>query len=127
MADIARTPKPPYFAVIFTSLRTDGDNEYSAMAERMVELSAQQPGFLGMESARDGLGITVSYWSSRESIKAWHENAEHRLAQKLGYQKWYQSFKLRVCRVERDYDFERSIETEPIVRNTIHKSSNHVK
>ncbi len=108
MTDIARTPKPPYFAVIFTSLRTEGDNGYSAMADRMVELAAQQPGFLGMESARDGLGITVSYWSSLEAIKAWHENAEQQLAQKLGYQTWYQSFKLRVCRVERDYGFERS-------------------
>ena len=107
MTEIARTPTPPYYAVIFTSFRTDGDNGYGAMSEKMIELAKQQPGFLGMESARDGLGITISYWSDTESIKAWHENAEHQLAQKTGYQKWYQSFKTRVCKVERDYGFER--------------------
>ena len=107
MTEIANTPTPPYYAVIFTSFRTDGDNGYGVMSEKMIELAKQQPGFLGMESARDGLGITISYWSDTESIKAWHGNAEHQLAQKTGYQKWYQSFKTRVCKVERDYGFER--------------------
>ena len=111
MSNIAVTPKPPYFAVIFTSIRTDGDDGYSAIAENMVNLAATQTGFLGMESVRSGLGITVSYWASLEDIKVWHHNAEHKFAQKMGYQKWYQMFKVRICKVERDYDFERIIGT----------------
>ncbi|MDX1911835.1 MAG: antibiotic biosynthesis monooxygenase [Saprospiraceae bacterium] len=102
---IAKTPPPPYYAVIFTSLRTDAEHEaYSAMAERMVELAAQQPGYLGMESVRDGLGITVSYWESLEAIRNWKVNAEHRLAQQYGRDKWYSTFKTRICKVERDYE-----------------------
>ena len=76
MDGFAHTPAPPYYAVIFTSLRTEGDQGYGAMAERMVELAAQQPGFLGVESAREGLGITVSYWADLASIAAWKQNAE---------------------------------------------------
>jgi len=109
MSDIAHTPNPPYFAVIFTSIRTDGDDGYAKMSEKMVNLAASQPGFLGMESVRSGLGITISYWSDLEDIKAWRQNVEHQFAQKMGYQRWYQSFKVRVCKVERDYNFERSI------------------
>ncbi len=101
---IAKTPAPPYYAVIFTSLRTPGDNGYGETADRMVELAAEQPGFLGVESARDGLGITVSYWESLEAIRHWKMNTEHLLAQKMGREQWYASFKLRVCRIERDYD-----------------------
>lgn len=112
MGEIASTPKPPYYAVIFTSLRTEGDHGYAEMAARMVELAAAQPGFLGVESARDGLGITVSYWESLEAIRAWHGQAEHRLAQRRGYERWYQSFKTRVCKVERDYSFERPGEND---------------
>jgi heme-degrading monooxygenase HmoA len=108
MTEIAQTPTPPYYVVIFTSLRTEGDEGYGAMAEAMVELAAQHPGFLGMESVRSGLGITVSYWANLEAIKGWHQHAEHQLAQKLGYQKWYQAFKVRVCKVERDYGFEQT-------------------
>lgn len=104
---IAKTPAPPYYAVIFSNLRTEGDHGYDAMAERMVELGATMPGFLGIESVRDGLGITISYWESEEAIGHWHEQAEHKLAQQKGYEIWYQSFKLRVCKIERDYDFER--------------------
>ncbi|WP_086480593.1 antibiotic biosynthesis monooxygenase family protein [Oceanospirillum sanctuarii] len=103
MTDIAQTPEPPYYAVIFTNQRTEGDEGYGAMAERMVELAAEQPGFLGVESVRDGLGITVSYWESLEAIKHWKQNAEHQEAQRLGHEKWYASFKLRVAKVERDY------------------------
>lgn len=99
----APTPAPPYYAVIFTSLRTDGDNGYGAMAARMVELAAQQPGFLGAESAREGLGITVSYWADLQSIAAWKQNAEHLEAQRLGREQWYAGFRLRIARVERDY------------------------
>ena len=100
---IAATPKPPYYAVIFTSLRTDGDAGYDAMSERMVELAAQQPGFLGIESAREGLGITVSYWESEAAIVAWKRHAEHLVAQERGRTHWYSAYRTRVCRVEREY------------------------
>ena len=102
---IARTPAPPYYAVIFTSLRTEAERGYRRMAERMVELAAQQPGFLGVESARDagGLGITVSYWESEEAIARWKANAEHRVAQEAGRKIWYSDYQLRVARVEREY------------------------
>jgi len=101
--DIANTPPAPYYAVIFTSLRTAVDEGYGDMAERMVALAAQQPGYLGVESARDGLGITVSYWKDLESIRAWKVHAEHQVAQQLGHEKWYAAFKTRIARVERDY------------------------
>ena len=103
---IAKTPTPPYYAVIFTSLRTEGDDGYADTAQRMVELAADQPGYLGVESARDGLGITVSYWDSLEAIKNWKAHAEHRLAQQMGREKWYSAYKTRVCKVERDYGME---------------------
>jgi heme-degrading monooxygenase HmoA len=100
---IANTPPAPYYAVIFTSVRTNVDEGYGDMARRMVELAAQQPGFLGVESAREEVGITVSYWKDLESIKAWKANAEHREAQALGRSSWYAEFKTRICKVERDY------------------------
>lgn len=103
MSEITNTPTPPYYAVIFSSHRTDGDNGYGEMAERMAELAAQQPGYLGMESAREGLGITVSYWESLESIRNWKQNAEHQEAQRLGHQQWYSSFRVRIAKVEREY------------------------
>lgn len=103
MTTIAATPKPPYYAVIFTSLRTAGDNGYGETAARMEELAARQPGFLGLESARDGLGITVSYWESLEAIAAWKRHAEHLVAQKRGRSEWYSGFALRVCKVEHAY------------------------
>ena len=102
-------PKPPYYAVIFTTTRTEGDRGYEAMAERMGELAAQQPGYLGVESARDdNLGITVSYWESEDSIAAWKANAEHTIAREMGREKWYKSYSLKVCKVDRAYDFSRS-------------------
>lgn len=100
---IANTPPPPYYAVIFSSLRTANDNDYHETATRMVELAAEQPGFLGVESAREGLGITVSYWESEAAILAWKRHAEHTLARERGRADWYSAFKTRVCRVERDY------------------------
>lgn len=103
MSHIAKTPNPPYYAVIFTSLRTAGDNGYGLMAERMAELAAQQPGFLGLESAREELGVTVSYWESLEAIKQWKQQVEHREAQRLGRNDWYAAFRVRIARVERDY------------------------
>jgi heme-degrading monooxygenase HmoA len=102
--DIAATPAPPYYAVIFTSLRKEGDRGYAEAARRMIELARVQPGFLGVESARDGLGITVSYWESLEAIRAWKEHAEHRQAQARA-RDWYAAFRVRVCRVEREYGF----------------------
>lgn len=103
---IAQTPIPPYYAVIFTSVRTEGDQGYSDMADRMVELAQLQAGFLGMESARNEIGITVSYWRNPESISNWRENVEHTLAREQGRSTWYQSFKVRIARIERDYGFE---------------------
>ncbi len=103
MSPIATTPQPPYYVVIFTSLRTPGDNGYSDMANKMVQLATEQPGFLGIESAREELGITVSYWLDLESIKQWKANAEHLVAQKRGREQWYSSFKTRIAKVERDY------------------------
>lgn len=102
MSLIAKTPKPPYYAVIFTSHRRDNDSGYSQMAERMVELASRQPGFLGIESAREDVGITVSYWSDLESIQRWKDNIDHQEAQKVGVEKWYTSFKTRIAKVERD-------------------------
>ena len=104
---IAQTPKPPYYAVIFTSLRTSVDEGYGNMAARMVELASQQPGYLGHESAREGLGITVSYWESPEAIKHWKQQTEHLVAQQYGREKWYTHYKTRICLVERDYGFEK--------------------
>lgn len=103
MSLIVNTPKPPYYAVIFTSIRTEGDNGYGETANRMVELATQQPGFLGAESAREDVGITVSYWSNLESIKNWKANTEHLEAQKTGRKIWYESFKVRISKVEREY------------------------
>lgn len=105
MSDIAQTPKTPYYAVIFTSHRTDGDNGYSEMATRMVALASKQPGFLGAESARENVGITVSYWKDLQSIKKWKQNTEHLEAQEKGQSIWYSAFKTRICKVESDYDF----------------------
>ncbi len=102
---IANTPKAPYFAVIFTSIRTDHDSGYVDIAHKMVELAKQQDGFLGVESARNEIGITVSYWKDIESIKEWRENSEHMIAQKKGREVWYQSFKTRIAKVESDYEF----------------------
>lgn len=79
---IAKTPKPPYYAVIFTSIRTDGDSDYSSMADKILKLAKQQDGFLGVENARDKYGITVSYWQDLESIKKWKENATHNCCKK---------------------------------------------
>jgi len=103
------TPAPPYLAVIFSSQRTSGDQGYAAMAERMVELAREQPGFLGVESARDaeGFGITVSYWKDEAALAGWKAHAEHAVAQRLGWEQWYSEFHLRVCRVEREYGKER--------------------
>jgi heme-degrading monooxygenase HmoA len=107
---LAATPEPPYYAVVFTSQRTNDDPDgYGSMADAMVELASKQPGYLGVESARgpDGVGITVSYWATTEAITAWKAVAEHAAAQRLGRERWYRAFELRVCKVERAYGFRR--------------------
>lgn len=101
----AETPEPPYYAVIFTAQRTEGDAGYEAMAEAMMRLALQQPGCLGAESVRDetGLGITVSYFTDEASLVAWKKDARHLVAQRAGRERWYSHYKLRVAKVERDY------------------------
>jgi heme-degrading monooxygenase HmoA len=102
---ISTMPEPPYYAVIFTSERTDGDNGYAEMSDRMVELAAKQEGYLGVESARKEIGITVSYWRDLESIRKWKENTEHTIARNKGRSQWYKSFRVRIAKVERDYEY----------------------
>ena len=103
---ISPTPSPPYYAVIFTSIRRELDEGYGEMANQMVEFAKKQPGYLGHESARDGLGITVSYWESLDAIRNWKMVSEHLFAQRMGREKWYSSYKTRICLVERDYGIE---------------------
>ncbi|MGH7741424.1 MAG: antibiotic biosynthesis monooxygenase family protein [Candidatus Eiseniibacteriota bacterium] len=108
---IARTPEPPYLAVIFTSVRTPADESgYAAMAAEMDALARRQPGFLGVESARgaDRLGITVSYWESEAAIRAWKQVADHLGAQRIGRERWYADYTLRVARIERSYTMSTS-------------------
>lgn len=102
---IAQTPEPPYYAVIFTSKRTEGDHGYHSIADRMVELGATQDGFFGIESARgaDGVGITVSYWRDEAALLAWKRNAEHQRAQAGGKAAWYAEYHVRIAKVERAY------------------------
>jgi heme-degrading monooxygenase HmoA len=106
-AVISATPAPPYYAVIFTSKRTESDNGYAAMAEKLMSLAQLQSGFLGAESVRDtkGIGITISYWNSLEAVTKFKEDLQHRKAQQLGKKQWYSAFGLRVCKVERDTFF----------------------
>ncbi len=102
-APIAATPAPPYTAVIFTSLRTDGDNGDDAMAVRMNELAARQLGYVGVESAREGVGITVSYWATEADAAAWKRVMEHAEAQRLGRELWYEKYVVRIATVTREY------------------------
>jgi heme-degrading monooxygenase HmoA len=104
----ANTPRPPYFVVTFSSKRKPGDEGYGAMAEKMGELAAQQPGYLGIESARgaDGFGITNSFWQDEESIRNWKAVLDHLDAQSQGREKWYEHYEVRVGRIERAYSFD---------------------
>lgn len=104
---LAATPEPPYYAVIFTSKRTEGDRGYGVMAQRMVDLGARYDGFLGIESVRGpaGLGITVSYWRDEAAILAWKRDTEHERAQQAGRAAWYECYEVRIARVERAYRF----------------------
>ena len=109
----AKLPEPPYFAVIFSSLR-NGDDEsgYQEAAQRMVDLAATQPGFLGVEAVRgaDGFGITVSYWESEAAIGAWKHQAEHAATRAHGRKHWYEYYELRVAKVTRGYGKPKSQE-----------------
>ncbi len=108
MTGPAATPEPPYYAVIFTSRRTEGDEGYGAMTELMERLAAEQPGYLGMEAAREGLGITVSYWRDLEAIAAWKRHMDHSAAQRFGRERWYTAYTVRIAKVERAYAFASS-------------------
>ncbi len=99
--------KTPYYAVIFTSTRTEGDNDYAEMAQQMEDLAKRQPGYLGIESAKDEVGITVSYWENLKAIADWKANTDHLFAQQKGIKDWYQWYKVRICLVEREYDFNK--------------------
>lgn len=98
--------KPPYYAVIFTTIVTNNLEGYFETAERIECLAKMQKGYLGIESARNELGITVSYWQTLEDIIAWKNNVEHTEARNLGREKWYQQYQLRICKVEREYGFK---------------------
>jgi len=103
----AQTPEPPYYSVIFSSQRTQPEGGYGQMADLLEELAESQPGFLGIESARDasGFGITVSYWKGLECIARWKAQATHLQAQQMGKSDWYQGFEVRIAKVERAYNF----------------------
>lgn len=97
----------PYFAVIFTSQLSNETEGYAQMASHMEQLASKQPGYLGFESAREELGISISYWESLEAIKQWKENLEHQRAQALGRKRWYSQYTIRICRIEREYSFDK--------------------
>ena len=104
---LATTPEPPYYAVIFSSIRENEDEAYMDMALKMDELAKEQPGFLGFETARDLLGVSVSYWQDLSSIQEWKMNVDHIEAQNKGKNEWYKSYKVRIAKVEREYSFEK--------------------
>lgn len=108
LSPLADTFETPYYAVIFSTTRTEGDNGYGEMAEKMDQLAATMPGYLGVESTRNEIGITVSYWKDLESIKNWKYNLEHTMARDMGRETWYQSYRLRIAKVEKDYGFEKA-------------------
>ena len=103
---IVNTLEPPYYAVIFTSILSNDISDYQKTADRMEELAKLQKGFLGIESARNEIGITVSYWESLDDIIAWKNNVEHTEARNLGREKWYKKYQVRICKVEREYSFK---------------------
>lgn len=103
---IANTPQPPYYAVIFTTVLSEDTEGYGATAKTMFQLATKHPGCLGFEVTGDGrTGIGVSYWTDEESIRSWKADADHQMAQKLGRERWYSQYQLRVARVERDYGY----------------------
>lgn len=99
--------QPSYYAVIFTTLLTDDLTDYLSTAERMEELAKKQEGYLGIESVRNEMGITISYWKDLDAILQWKNNVEHTEARNRGREQWYKQYQLRICRVEKEYGFER--------------------
>ncbi|MDX1470530.1 MAG: antibiotic biosynthesis monooxygenase [Flavobacteriaceae bacterium] len=95
----------PYYAVIFTSVLREEHEGYYEMAIEMEMLAKNQPGFIGLDSVREQKGITISYWSSLEAIKNWKQQARHQVAQKMGIEKWYKFYDIKICKVEREYSF----------------------
>lgn len=102
-----KTGFTPYYAVIFTSIQTETTEGYTEMAQQMEDLAKEQTGFIGIESARNTIGITVSYWESLEAIQQWKRHTDHLVAQQKGIKNWYTYYNVRVCKVEREYDFSR--------------------
>jgi heme-degrading monooxygenase HmoA len=109
MSPIIDTPEPPFYAVIFTATHTDDTEGYAEKAERMYELASAMPGFIGIEAAsmESGGEISVTYWRDEESIREWKADADHLVAQQLGKERWFDSYAIRVAKVERAYDFSR--------------------
>lgn len=95
----------PYYAVIFTSIQTETTEGYAEMAQQMETLAKEQKGFIGIESARNDIGITVSYWESLEAIRQWKQHTDHLIAQRKGIKNWYASYNVKICKVEREYSF----------------------
>lgn len=104
----SQTPKPPYYAVIFTSIKSENIEGYREMSQKMDELAEQQEGFLGQDTANSEIGVSVSYWKDLESIKKWKENTDHQMAIKMGRKQWYKCYNVRVAKVEREYGFEKA-------------------
>ena len=109
MSKFAKTPKPPYYPVIFTTVKSENQEGYAEMNARMFALAQQQKGYIGIESAKGEIGLSVTYWETLEDINNWKNHAEHLLAQEKGYSTWYQAFTTRVCLVERDHFYERKV------------------
>jgi heme-degrading monooxygenase HmoA len=105
----ARLPDPPYYAVVFTSLRTPVDDGYTDTAKAMFELVRSQPGFLAADSVRgaDGLGITVAYFRDEPAITAWRQHPDHTAAREQGREKWYSAYAIHIAKVERAYHWDR--------------------
>ncbi|MCH7534628.1 MAG: antibiotic biosynthesis monooxygenase [Bacteroidetes bacterium] len=104
---IINTPSPPYYAIIFTALLNDDLTGYYETSERLMELAKDYEGFYGMEEVADKWEINISYWKDVESIMEWRNNSEHIIAQEKGKKQWYECFKMRIAKVERDYNFEK--------------------
>jgi len=107
MSNIAKTPTPPYYAVIFTTIQSNEREGYADMNARMLELAQKEKGFLGIESTHGDIGLSITYWASLEDIARWKNHAEHKIAQAKGFEMWYQAFATRVAKVEVDSFFER--------------------
>jgi heme-degrading monooxygenase HmoA len=108
VSEIVKTPKIPYYAVIFTSIRTSEDNGYEKMADEIVDIVSKQKGFLGAESVRneEGFGMTISYWDSLDSINKWRNNGPHMQAKEMGKKTWYSKYMIRICKVENGHYFD---------------------